>query len=251
MPWHAVCCCCCRFQGHQDIISGIGYLPAPLDYYITSSWDQQLRLWKRPLPGGSSSSSGGGAGVGASSRAGVGSRLEAPGLLPEDSEEGQVVSEYEKAHPLVVPMALSQVCVWAGTALRLSNTRQQGKACPTPSCRELGGLSLTWQQHAACSVSVSIILQDHTSALLQAIGITDGGKPSNAAKRSGGRGGGGRRATREARFSEEGSLSGQEAAADAPGSLGAKLQELGRRLLQVRAFRGTAAVLDCVAPAQS
>lgn len=73
--------------------------------------------------------------------------------------------------------------------------------------------------------------QDHTSALLTAIGVTDGGKP-NAAKRKGGRGGG-RRATREARFSDEGSLCGQEAA-DAPGSLGAKLQELGRRLLQVR-----------------
>lgn len=97
--------CCCRFQGHQDIISGIGHLPAPLDCYVTSSWDQQLRLWRRPQPGGSSGS---GAGAGAS-RAGVGGRLDAPGLLPEDSEEGQVVLEYEKAHPLVVPKALSQV----------------------------------------------------------------------------------------------------------------------------------------------
>lgn len=76
-------------------------------------------------------------------------------------------------------------------------------------------------------------MQDHTSALLKAIGITDGGKPNASPKRNGGRGGG-RRATREAHFSDDGSLSDQEAAADAPGSLGAKLQELGRQLLQVR-----------------
>lgn len=76
--------------------------------------------------------------------------------------------------------------------------------------------------------AIHFTLQDHTLALLKAIGITDGGKP----KCNGGRGGG-RRTTREARFSDEGSLCGQEAA-DAPGSLGAKLQELGRRLLQVR-----------------
>lgn len=72
-------------------------------------------------------------------------------------------------------------------------------------------------------------MQDHTLALLKAIGITEGAKP--ASKRSGGRPG--RRATREARFSDEGSLSGQEPA-DPPGSLGAKLQELGKKLLQVR-----------------
>lgn len=123
-PWLVHVLCCCRLQGHQDIISGIGYLPSPLDCYVTSSWDQQLRLWRRPQPSGSSSS-GAGAGAGAS-RAGVGGRLEAPGLLPEDSEEGQVVSEYEKANPLVVPKALSQVGGFK-TALRLGSKGHQSK----------------------------------------------------------------------------------------------------------------------------
>lgn len=110
--------CCCRFQGHQDIISGIGYIPAPLDCYITSSWDQQLRLWKRPVPNSGSSSGSAGAvaskaataAAGTSGQAAGGNKTEASYLLPEDSEDGNnFVSEYEKAHPLVVPKALTQV----------------------------------------------------------------------------------------------------------------------------------------------
>lgn len=46
----------------------------------------------------------------------------------------------------------------------------------------------------------------------------------------------GRRATREAHFSDDGSLCGQETA-DPPGSLGAKLQELGKKLLLVSFHR--------------
>lgn len=71
--------------------------------------------------------------------------------------------------------------------------------------------------------------QDPTFALLKAIGVSDSAKAGG--RRTGGRGG--RSAAREARFSDEGSLCGVPEAADPPGSLGAKLQELGKRLLQV------------------
>jgi hypothetical protein len=86
----------CRLQGHGDVISGIGFLPAPLDCYVTSSWDHQLRLWKRPVvqPQQAAAAAGG----------------PDTHLLAEDSEGGdKFVSEYEKAHPLIVPNALSQV----------------------------------------------------------------------------------------------------------------------------------------------
>jgi hypothetical protein len=118
----------CRFQGHHDVISGIGYLPAPMDCYITSSWDQEIRLWKRPVPNASSAGSNGSGGAGASSSskasAGAaaaggsrkgGSGAEGAYLLPKDSEDGNnFVSEYENAHPLVVPKALSQVSLSCG-----------------------------------------------------------------------------------------------------------------------------------------
>ena len=102
----------CRFQGHQDIISSIGYLPSPLDCYITSSWDQQLRLWKRPTPGsGAGGRPAAAAAAGNGGQAAAGTKQEASYMLPEDSEDGNnTVSEYEKAHPLVVPKALTQVC---------------------------------------------------------------------------------------------------------------------------------------------
>lgn len=69
--------------------------------------------------------------------------------------------------------------------------------------------------------------QDHTSALLKAIGVSEGGK--GGSKRGGGRPG--RRATREAHFSDDGCSVPE--GPEPVGSLGAKLQELGRRLLQV------------------
>lgn len=108
-----------RFQGHQDIISGIGYLPPPLDCYITSSWDQHICLWKRPQTAAGTTGSGCGAAPGGASKAkaagrsgqaGSGGRADAAGLLSEHSDDGNAfVSEYEKAHPLLVPNALSQV----------------------------------------------------------------------------------------------------------------------------------------------
>jgi hypothetical protein len=77
-------------------------------------------------------------------------------------------------------------------------------------------------------------LQDHTLALLRAIGVAGDDGPSGAKPggRRGGRAGG--RPGREPRLSEEGSQLGAPEAPVAPGSLGAKLQELGRRLLMVR-----------------
>jgi hypothetical protein len=70
-------------------------------------------------------------------------------------------------------------------------------------------------------------------ALLRAIGVAGDDGPSGAkhGARRGGRAGG--RAGREPRLSEEGSQLGAPEPPDAPGSLGAKLQELGRRLLMV------------------
>ncbi|WIA17403.1 hypothetical protein OEZ85_014259 [Tetradesmus obliquus] len=171
-----------RFQGHSDIISGIGYLHA-LDCYITSSWDGALRLWKRPQPAAAAAAAGSSSSTGKASAAAAAAATsgDAAYLLPEDSEDAaNYVSEYEKAHPLVMPKALSQ---------------------------------------------------DHTLALLRAIGVAgddgpSGGKPGG---RRGGRAGG--RAGREPRRSEEGWQLGAAEVPDAPGSLGAKLQELGRRLL--------------------
>ncbi|KAF6254405.1 WD40-repeat-containing domain protein [Scenedesmus sp. NREL 46B-D3] len=169
-----------RFQGHSDIISGIAYLQA-LDCYITSSWDGALRMWKRPQL---AAATGGSTSTCKPSSAAAGS-AEAAYLLPEDSEDaGHYVSEYEKAHPLVTPKALSS---------------------------------------------------DHTLALLRAIGVAgdDGAQGNRSGGRRGGRAGG--RPGREPRLSEEGSQLGAAEPPDAPGSLGAKLQELGRRLLMVSA----------------
>jgi len=64
----------------------------------------------------SSSRGGGGGGGGTRSTAVTGStgkaQAESSYLLPEDSADGNnFVSEFEKAHPLVVPKALSQVNV--------------------------------------------------------------------------------------------------------------------------------------------
>jgi hypothetical protein len=66
-----------------------------------------------------------------------------------------------------------------------------------------------------------------------ASGRAGGGRRGPAAGRLQQRAGVG--GAQEARFSDDGSLAGGQDvdAADAPGSLGAKLQELGRRLLQV------------------
>lgn len=100
-----------RFQGHGDIISGIGYLHA-LDCYVTSSWDGALRLWKRPQQGQAAAGAAGSGGVPSSQAHSASAAVsgDAAYLIPEDSEDAaNYVSEYEKAHPLVVPKALSQV----------------------------------------------------------------------------------------------------------------------------------------------
>lgn len=91
-----------RFQGHGDVITGIGYLQA-LDCYVTSSWDKSLRLWRRPTEQTVPAAVAGGRAASVSA---------ADVLLGEDSEDvaGSNVSEYEKVHPLVMPKSLGQVC---------------------------------------------------------------------------------------------------------------------------------------------
>lgn len=74
------------------------------------------------------------------------------------------------------------------------------------------------------------LFQDHTLALLQAIGVSDnpatsGTKAGRRAGRLGGRGG------RDAAGSDDDSMFDDNP--DMPGTLGAKLQELGKKLLQV------------------
>eukprot|EP00775_Hariotina_reticulata_P004041 gene4041-4288_t len=164
----------CRFQGHGDVITGMGYLQA-LDCYVTSSWDKSLRLWRRPSEPAPAAVAG--------ARAASASVADG-GLLGEDSEDvGSSLSDYEKAHPLVMPKSLSQ---------------------------------------------------DHALALLQAIGVDGESAASSKAPA-----GGGRSAAR--RGGHELCAAGDDLPAgspylteptDPPGSLGAKLQELGRRLLQ-------------------
>lgn len=87
-----------------------------LDCYITSSWDTTLRLWRRPPTPSAAEAAGATPGTGAAAvanramSASLGSGADAAYLLPEDSDEaGNFVSEYEKAHPLITPKALSQV----------------------------------------------------------------------------------------------------------------------------------------------
>lgn len=98
-----------------------------------------------------------------------------------------------------------------------------------PSSRHEG--EMRWLSTLVCAcvrVCAHLHMQDHTLALLNAVG----GSGRGGSRRVGGRQG--RLAAREARFSEDGSLYGTQEPADQPGTLGAKLQELGRRLLQVR-----------------
>jgi hypothetical protein len=168
-------------------------------------------------------------------------------LLPEDSEDGNnFVSGYEKAHPLVVPKALSQVscgvvtCLWAvqmtsATGIYARVYTLQHKVTCLLQLLTGTEVQVAHKGTMLCCpllllLLLLLLLQDHTLALLKAIGISEGG-------RGGSRCGGGRlgrRASREAHFSDDGSLSGSTPeAADPPGSLGAKLQELGRLLLQV------------------
>lgn len=95
------------------MISGIGYLPS-LDCYITGSWDKTLRLWKRPQTSSAAAEadSAGDAAVRPQSASATTGAGDAAYLVPEDSDEaGGIVSEYEKAHPLVAPKSLSQVTI--------------------------------------------------------------------------------------------------------------------------------------------
>lgn len=85
------------------------------DTYVTASWDKSLRLWFRPRDRKSGAA---GRGVG-----GVGGEGSAPNmlLLEYDEDEEHFVSEYEKAHPLEMPKALTDVRrlwsrAWCGSA---------------------------------------------------------------------------------------------------------------------------------------
>jgi WD40 repeat protein len=130
----ALCILLSRFQGHSDIISGIGYVHA-LDCYITSSWDGALRLWKRPQPAAAAAAT--------STSTGKPSTAAASGdaayLLPEDSADAaNYVSEYEKAHPLVMPKALSQVrSTGTTTALQTSCKAADSRECIASSLQRI------------------------------------------------------------------------------------------------------------------
>jgi hypothetical protein len=68
-------------------------------------------MWKRPQPAAAAAGgTSGGTSTGKPSSAAAAASGDAAYLLPEDSEDAaNYVSEYEKAHPLVMPKALSQV----------------------------------------------------------------------------------------------------------------------------------------------
>lgn len=73
------------------------------DCYLTASWDRSLRLWNRPddprRGGGDDGSA-------------VAVEGPAPNMLLleyDEDEDTSFVSEYEKAHPLEVPRALTEV----------------------------------------------------------------------------------------------------------------------------------------------
>lgn len=92
----------CRYSGHNDVVKSIEYLPQA-DCYLTASWDRSLRLWARPNDPRKSSGDG-------EAKAG-GGEGPAPNmlLLEYDEDEETFISEYEKAHPLEVPRALTEV----------------------------------------------------------------------------------------------------------------------------------------------
>jgi hypothetical protein len=232
---------CARFQGHSDVISGIGYLHA-LDCYITSSWDGALRMWKRPQP--AAAAAGGSSSTGKPSSAAAVTLGEAAYLLPEDSEDAaNYVSEYEKAHPLVMPKALSQVRSLQdsqnGTPVHSSLLEHVAVVRLWLTLWRSQNLSLHCTNYTAptAAAAAAAAPQDHTLALLRAIGVAgdDGPSGSKHGGRRGGRTAAGR-AGRAPRLSEEGSQLGAPEPPDAPGSLGAKLQELGRKLLLVSAI---------------
>ncbi len=90
-----------RYAGHTDVIRAVGYVK-DCDTYVTASWDKSLRLWFRPRDrkAGAAGRSAGGGGEGSTPN-----ML----LLEYDEDEEHFVSEYEKAHPLEMPKALTDV----------------------------------------------------------------------------------------------------------------------------------------------
>ncbi|KAL6755154.1 WD40-repeat-containing domain protein, partial [Haematococcus lacustris] len=92
------------YKGHTDVVKGIGYLAAA-KCYVTASWDKSLRLWYAPTHQGSSSQQ---PAPGASGPSGPG----AVALVEDDEDEEHFVSNYEKAHPLEVPRALTEANQW-------------------------------------------------------------------------------------------------------------------------------------------
>ncbi|KAJ9523676.1 hypothetical protein QJQ45_020098 [Haematococcus lacustris] len=92
------------YKGHTDVVKGIGYLAAA-KCYVTASWDKSLRLWYAPTHQGSCSQQ---PAPGASGPPGPG----AVALVEDDEDEEHFVSNYEKAHPLEVPRALTEANQW-------------------------------------------------------------------------------------------------------------------------------------------
>ncbi|KAJ9524068.1 hypothetical protein QJQ45_022573 [Haematococcus lacustris] len=92
------------YKGHTDVVKGIGYLAAA-KCYVTASWDKSLRLWYAPTHQGSSSQQ---PAPGATGPSGPG----AVALVEDDEDEEHFVSNYEKAHPLEVPRALTEANQW-------------------------------------------------------------------------------------------------------------------------------------------
>ncbi|EFJ43514.1 hypothetical protein VOLCADRAFT_119046 [Volvox carteri f. nagariensis] len=153
-----------RYAGHTDVIRGIGYVK-DCDTYVTASWDKSLRLWFRPKDRKAAGGAAGGNG-------GEGGATPNMLLLEYDDDEEHFVSEYEKAHPLEMPKALTDI---------------------------------------------------NPMKLLQGMGVYDDDDDAPTGGRKKGR--------RGHKMVSEADIGLDPAAPDPPGSLGAKLDDLGRSLL--------------------
>lgn len=88
-----------KYSGHSDVIRSMAHIPER-HCYVTASWDKSLRLWFVPCEENLHA---------ARSKDNATQEF----LLPQDYEETNTfVSEFEKAHPLVPPKALTQQNPW-------------------------------------------------------------------------------------------------------------------------------------------